>query len=248
MPFREKRILSGEILEVEVYPISKDEIRKPRSKRMKETRKEQKRLNKENAKKHFKRLIYANFSNKAIVVTLTYEKLIKPKNEINVTKDFQNFVRRLKYILKKETGDDLKYLSVIEDGEDGKNYHIHAILECVSGILELKKVEKTWGKGFTNMNRLRTHPDDVEGLAEYFLENPKGKKKWMQSKGLVIPEPKVNDTKYRSRKDIRELSNAVFDREEIEKRYPGYEYIRGNSETNLIYGGDYITILMRRRC
>ena len=73
MAIREKRFLCGKYLEVEIYPISKYEQKKSRSKKKKESRKEQKNLNDKNARKNLRRRIHANFDNKDLIVSLSYD-------------------------------------------------------------------------------------------------------------------------------------------------------------------------------
>lgn len=51
MPYREKKIYSGDILEIEIYPISKIERKQKRKIKEKESKKKQKNLNDKNAKK-----------------------------------------------------------------------------------------------------------------------------------------------------------------------------------------------------
>ena len=73
MAIREKRFLCGKYLEVEIYPISKYEQKKSRSKKKMESRKEQKNLNDKNARKNLRRRIHANFDNKDLIVSLSYD-------------------------------------------------------------------------------------------------------------------------------------------------------------------------------
>ena len=73
MAIREKRFLCGKYLEVEIYPISKYEQKKSRAKKKMESRKEQKNLNDKNARKNLRRRIHANFDNKDLIVSLSYD-------------------------------------------------------------------------------------------------------------------------------------------------------------------------------
>ena len=73
MAIREKRFLCGKYLEVEIYPISKYEQKKSRSKKKMESRKEQKNLNDKNARKNLRRRIHANFDNRDLIVSLSYD-------------------------------------------------------------------------------------------------------------------------------------------------------------------------------
>lgn len=89
MAYREKRIYSGNYCEVEIYPISKAEQRKSRREKKKESLPKQKNLNEKNAKKHFIRLINTNFTDKDLVVHLTYNDKNLPGTEEQAKKIYK---------------------------------------------------------------------------------------------------------------------------------------------------------------
>lgn len=80
--YREKKIYSGKILEVELYPVYKSGREIPRrAKKEKLSTKEQKNLNDKNARKKLTRLINANFGEGDIVIHPTYRDSEMPSTE-----------------------------------------------------------------------------------------------------------------------------------------------------------------------
>lgn len=62
--------------------------------------------------------------------------------------------------------------------------------------MDRDKAEELWGKGTANANRMQANELGFEELANYLSKDPRGKKRWSQSKNIVIPLPKINDYKY----------------------------------------------------
>lgn len=247
MAIREKRFLCGKYLEVEIYPISKYEQKKSRSKKENESRKEQKSLNDKNAKKNLRRRIHANFDNKDLIVSLSYDADNLPNSEEDAIRDRNNYIRRIKNFRKRNGLGELKYIAVLEyrEATDDKRtktrIHHHII---ISGM-DRDKVEELWGKGIANTSRMQANELGFEELANYLLKDPRGKKRWSQSKNIVIPVPVINDYKY-SNKKLYELSQNQGEREVFEKLYPGFVYSGHEVVLNDIDGGTYVYIKMRR--
>lgn len=247
MAIREKRFLCGKYLEVEIYPISKYEQKKSRSKKKNESRKEQKSLNDKNAKKNLRRRIHANFDNKDLIVSLSYDAANLPNSEEAAIRDRNNYIRRIKSYRKRNGLGELKYIAVLEyrEATDDKRtktrIHHHII---ISGM-DRDKAEELWGKGIANTIRMQANELGFEELANYLLKEPRGKKRWSQSKNIVIPVPVINDYKY-SNKKLYDLSQNQGEREVFEKLYPGFVYSGHEVVLNDIDGGTYVYIKMRR--
>lgn len=62
--------------------------------------------------------------------------------------------------------------------------------------MDRDKAEELWGKGTANANRMQANELGFEELANYLSKDPRGKKRWSQSKNIVIPIPEINDYKY----------------------------------------------------
>ena len=111
--------------------------------------------------------------------------------------------------------------------------------------MDRDKVEELWGKGIANTSRMQANELGFEELANYLLKDPRGKKRWSQSKNIVIPVPVINDYKY-SNKKLYELSQNQGEREVFEKLYPRFVYSGHEVVLNDIDGGTYVYIKMRR--
>lgn len=248
MPYREKKIYSGNFLEVGVYPISKSERKQPRKKKEKLSSLKQKNLNDKNARKHFTRLANNNFTDNDIVVHLTYTDKELPENEEEAKRDTTNYIRRIKHYRKKHDLPEMKYMAVIEVGEKGKRLHHHVIM---SGDIDRDVVEKLWGKGRANADRLKADENGYEALAKYMTKSQKvvkgqeGKKRWIQSRNLKQPDIKVNDYRY-SRRKVEKLSKLPEDRETFEKLYQGYIFTECKVSVNKETGKTYLYIRMRK--
>lgn len=246
MPYREKKIYSGDILEIEIYPISKIERKQKRKIKEKESKSKQKNLNDKNAKKQLMRLLNTNFTKKDLHVTLTYDKQNLPASEDAAKKDVTKFIRRLKYYIKKNNLGELKYIAVIEfrEQEEGKKeirLHHHLV---VNGIVDRDTLEEIWQKGRANADRLKPDEFGLEGLARYISKDPKGNKRWIPSRNLKQPTIKVNDYKYSGRK-VYEIARG--DRDIFKNNYTDYLLNDYEVNVNEITAGVHINIKMRRR-
>lgn len=246
MPYREKKIYSGKMLEVEIYPISQKQKKQPRAKKIKETLPKQKKLNDKNAKKHLIRLINTNFTDEDLAVHLTYKEEELPQSEEEARKDVANYLRRVKHYRKKNGLEHLKYIAVIEykEKEEGKNVRLHHHI-VMSGGVDRDKVEELWGKGRANADRLKADEFGYEGLARYISKDPRGSKRWTQSKNLKQPTIRVSDSRY-SRRKIEKVASAGEDRELYSKLYPGYILNDCQVRVNDITAGTHIYIKMRK--
>lgn len=240
MPYREKKIYSGPILEVEIYPISLREKKQKRKDKKKESLPKQKKLNDKNARKHFIRLLNTNFTNQDIVVHLTYKDSELPKSEEEARKDIVNYIRRVKHYRKKNNLPELKYMAVIEYKEPkgnkkGTRMHHHVVMSGMDRDI----VEGLWKKGWANADRLQGDEFAYEALGRYMAKDPKGSKRWCQSKNLKQPHVDVNDSYYTRRK-IYEIAKSPDD-ENLFRRYSDKNYILNeckvevNKETDAIY-------------
>lgn len=246
MPYREKKIYSGKMLEVEIYPITFQDRKQSRRKKEKVSETKQKNLNDKNARKHLVRLVDTNFTDNDLHITNTYTDKELPKSEDELKRDGKNYIRRINRARKRIGLSPAKYIMVYEYKEDktGKpiRMHIHIIME---GGLDRDTIEKLWKKGRCNTSRLQADEYGYEGLARYISKDPKGKKRWISSRNLKQPIVKVNDFKYSNRK-VRELSKNQGDKQEFERLYPGYTFTSYEVNINEITAGTYLYIKMRK--
>lgn len=246
MAYREKRIYSGDILEIEIYPISKSERKQKRKQKEKESLKKQKNLNDKNAKKHLTRLLNTNFTDKDLSITLTYDIEHLPSTEEEARKDVKNYLRRLKNYRRKNGLEELKYIAVIEYKEqldDKKAIRLHHHIVTNGGV-DRDIAETLWKKGRINADRLKADNFGYEGLARYITKDPKGNKRWTQSRNLKQPTIKVNDYKYSGRKVYeiaREGENGRF-----EASHKGYSINDYKVEVNAITAYIHLYIKMKK--
>lgn len=246
MPYREKRIFSGRYLEIEIYPISLQEKKKTRKEKLKATKPKQRNLNDKNAKKHLIRLINTNFDNRDLAVHLTYDDEHLPRDEDQARRDIANYIRRVKGHRKRSGLPALKYIAVIEcktptPGHDGIRIHHHIIM---SGGIDRDAAEQLWGKGRANADRLKADESGYEGLARYITKDPRGSKRWSQSKNLAQPRVQITDSKW-SKRRVERISHER-DEEHFKSEHPGYALTEWTQELNDICGGIYMCIKMRR--
>lgn len=217
----EKAIYSGKMLEVEVhktFAIEKKKYRKPRRKKTKEKKQV---INEINAKKNLIRLINTNFTERDLAVTLSYSKDTLPNDLEGARKDFNNYIRRVKWHLEKKGLPVPKYIGVIEYGEKNKNLHHHLI---ISGDIDRDVLEKLWTKkkkGRANSRRLQEDDFGFEGIAKYMLKSPQGKKRFSRSNNLKKPVVKLNKYKY-TRKKVWDLAHSQGGCE-LEDEFLGYK-------------------------
>lgn len=196
---RTKTIRSGEMLEVECYPLTRigDRARDAAQVRRKQ-RACQEALNRRNAEKRIYRLINVNFTREDYVVTLTYdygrvdrlhmsyrealeawdrEKL--PVDESDARRDWNNFLKRVKNRIRRAGFDplELKHLYVWESTHERRDetmplyphYHIHAVIHAPG--LSMEEVEAAWPNGWVKINRLSVKR--AANLASYMTKSLK---------------------------------------------------------------------------
>jgi hypothetical protein len=110
--YRAKTIKSGDVLEIEIYPLwnTQNEIRAAKANTTPEA---QHNLNERNTKKALIRKINTNFTEADLHVTLTYKRGYLP-DEQQARRDMRNFIRRVRNYHKKNSLPELKYVYVIE--------------------------------------------------------------------------------------------------------------------------------------
>jgi hypothetical protein len=229
--YKTKTIVSGPMLECEIYPIWKTSKKSIREKTRKESRKVQKNLNNKNAVKRVIRLINTNFGSKDIWMTLTYK---ENPTEDQARKDIQNYIRRLKRRV-----DDLKYIYVTESGD--KRTHHHIILN----IHDRDMAEALWNKGRTQTRRLQ--PDDygLEGMARYITKQKKDSKRYSCSRNLKQPKVYEAYSKFTKRRAEKIASDPNSTKVLFEKMYPKYIFKDIDIKYSDFVSGCYIYARMR---
>lgn len=97
MQIRNKKTISGPMLEVDYYPVFSDGRRAPtRAPKTKPSTEAQEKYNRAQAKKKIVRLVNANFDNTDFFIHPTYEDWQAPKTEEEARRDIVNYLRRVK--------------------------------------------------------------------------------------------------------------------------------------------------------
>ena len=245
MGYRTKTTIAGPRLEAEVYPIfgRSTEAVLRRAKKTNVTPEKVQRLNRERSIRHLVQLADANFSEKDIHLTLTYRSA--PTYE-RARKDMRNFCLRLKRAREKAGLPKLKYIYTIEGDDDGKKERIH-IHMLTNGDMDRAEVERIWEKGWANADRLQPDENGLEAIARYLVKQQKNRRKWCASRNLKQPKSRTSD----SRCSRGQMKRIAFDmrneaKAQMEKIYPGYQFVSCQVRYSDIVDGAYIRCVMRK--
>jgi len=205
LQYRTKLTKSGNMLEVEIYPINPVWKLQKGQKRAKVTtsREEQARLNLDNTRKRVSRLVHANFTRRDIWVTFNYGHMHMPKDIAEASRHLKNYFDRLKRHIKKHNLLELKYIYVTERVENEKTGKVHTHHHIIMNFQDRDTAEALWTLGGRTQSR-RLQPDQdgsLGGLARYISKpetkegNRKGAKTYATSKNLKKPEVRTADNK-----------------------------------------------------
>lgn len=244
--YRVKTIISGPIVESEIYPVWTSRRYAPPKPKRKGSSTAQKNLNEKNARKKFCRLLNANFTADDIWATFTYDKEHRPANVEHAIKEMQRYIKRLSAYCKKHGLPPLKYLYVTEYNDDekkGDKVRVHHHL--VTNFRDRDVAERLWKcGGRTNTRRLQPDDFNLEGLGHYLT---KGKRRWNSSLNLAKPKVYTADSKFRSVRQVESLLNPSRAEEKLSKLYPKFIILEPPKiYANEDYGGYYIYTRMRR--
>lgn len=236
-----KEITSGKMKEIEIYPEFTRRKNVPMGHRSTEA---QKNLNDRNSRKHFMRLVYANFTKGDMWITLTWDDKHLPKNIDAAMKYIRNYIARIRYHRKKQNLKEARYIYVIELGEKKERSHVHLIMD---GAMSMDKAEELWRGGGRNTLR-RIVPDDkgLQGLAVYLSKSPQGTRRWKSSLNLKKPVIKKNHSAFTRRKIKKFAMDQNSIPKTMEKKYQGYWCDECSVRYNEVNGGIYISAKMYR--
>lgn len=251
MGYRTKTTKAGPRLEAEVYPLFGREARgKLREAKRNMTPVKQQRLNAERSERHFILLADGNFTENDIHLTLTWK---DAPTEERARKDIRNFLTKVKRLRLKYGLGALKYLGMIEgnEGEGKTRLHVHLLM---NGGIDRETLEKLWGKGYANADRLAPDENGLEAVARYIVKQRRGgsenggRKKWLASRNLKQPKTRTSDTRMSNAKVKRIAKGFEGEAKEImEKVYPGYAFVKCNVYFSDVVDGVYVRCVMRKR-
>ncbi len=252
MGYRTRTTVAGPRLEAEVFPIfgraKEGALRKAKENR---TREAQEKANMRRACERLVQLIDGNFGEKDVHLTLTYRGEA-PSFE-RCRKDVRNFLQRMKRARKARKLEPLKFIYAIGHDEH-QRIHVHMI---TNGGISRDEVEAIWEKGIINAMRLQPDEDGLQGIANYlFQQNAQAKKRgerknqkmWSGSRNLKKPKVRTSDSKC-SNARVRRLAADIQNeaKEEMEKIYPGYSFVKCRVSYSDVVDGAYIRCVMRKR-
>lgn len=242
-----KTIISGSVIESELYPAWTYRHDIPRVP-MGESSEAQKRLNDKNTKKKIVRLVNVNFGKYDLMITLTYDENYLP-TEAEAKKDIENYIRRIKRRRKKDGLPELKYLYVIEyvnDPSVTKKVRVHH--HIIINEMDRDVAESLWKKGRTDSMRLQ--PDDfgLTGIAKYISKGLLQGRRWGYSKNLKKPIITKDRTTLTKRKVEKIAKRPDEYQEFFESIYKGkYEYKDCETLYNDRVSGFYLYARMKKR-
>lgn len=243
-----KTIISGDLVECEIYPVYEKKRDIPRRDKEKVSKESQANLNEKNAKKHFVRIVNTNFTQDDLLITLTYQDKYLP-TQAQAKRDVTNYIRRLKRWREKNNLPELKYVYVIEwvdEEEQHKSKKIRVHHHIIINQMDRNAAEDIWKKGRVEAKRLQPDEFGLEGIARYMMKQPKDGKRWYGSRNLKKPKVYKSISKLTKRKAEKMAMDPNLP-ELFESLYKGrYKYNDCSSYYSDIVGGFYLYCRMRR--
>ena len=256
MGYRRRTTVSGPRIDAEVIPVfgrqMRGALRKAKSQR---TREAQQKANDARSRLRLIQLVEANFTAEDLAIGLSYGGEAPTPERID--RDLANFFAKIRRRRKARGLGDLKYICAIGGDEmpaagySGKRPHVHVIM---SGGMDRDEIEKLWGHGYANADRLQPGETGLAGIATYFTKQmqdrprKKGVKRYRTSRNLEQPVKRSRDAKMtnaRVRRLAYDFQNQA--REIMEKLYPGYALQDVKVKYSDVVPGVYIRCVLRRR-
>lgn len=255
MGYRRKTTVSGPRIDAEIVPVFGRQMRRAlRKARNNQTPDAQRKANIRRCQIRAIQIIEANFTKHDVALGLSYAGECPDQDRID--KDIRNFVERVKRMRRKMGLPELKYFCSIggdempSPGYSGKRPHVHMFM---SGGIDRDELEKLWGHGTANCDRLQPNGNGLAAIAVYFTKQiydrkaKPGTRKWRASKNLIHPVPKSRDVKVTNAR-VRKIAYG-FENEAktiMEKLYPGYVYQDIEVKYSDYVPGVYIRCVLRK--
>lgn len=260
----------SQFIEVDIIPnidIGRSRGRTRRKRRF-ESEPKQKALNTKRAIRYLFQLIKCNFTSEDYRLELTYSEKFLPESEEKAIRMVKNYIDRVNREREKVGLSKAKYICIHEYGKKNNRMHHHMLIsggldrDKMEALWcdRLRKGQKERERlGYVNCDRLQFDKSGIEGLSFYITkdmknyrtdgqltleelmgEKPKGKRRWMQSRGLIRPWSfPPNDFKY-SKKNVEDIVKMPSDCENVkrlfERIYRGYELDKCQYEYNEYLG------------
>ena len=255
MGYRRRTTVSGPRIDAEVFPVfGRQQRGYLRRAKHQLTREAQQKANTERSMMRLIQLFEANFSKNGVSIGLSYGGEAPTPERID--KDVRNFVERVKRYRRNNGLPEMKYICQIggdempAPGYSGKRPHLHMTTQ---GDVSREVLEKLWGHGYANCDRLQPGKEGLAAIAMYYFKQihdrapKKGVRKWRCSKNLTQPVRRARDAKMTNSRvkriayDFRNEAKQV-----MEKLYPGYVLQDVKVRYSDVIDGVYIRCVLRR--
>lgn len=247
-----RTVRSGQIVEMEAYPVFKRGSKSGAAVKQGATREAQRKVNERNRRKRIVRLVNNNFGEGDVVITLTYADT--PGDETRVRADMRNYIARIKRLQARmvkggrlPADHALKWLYVTEiASKNGAVVRVHH--HMVINIPDRDALEVCWQHGRANARRLQPDKWGLTALALYMTKALKYKTHFSHSRNLVPPRETYARRKLSRRRAMEIVQDMDMAAPEILARlYPGCEFLRCEVKLSAFAQGGYIYAVMRRR-
>lgn len=207
MPWYERRIVSGRLLEVERYYATRDGRRISRGANAEESDDDQKLMNDVQAENRLRRILLANFSPEAgdMLVTFTVS---GDASRRTLDALWKSFSARLKAERARRGLPECRWVKV-PHCQSGR-WHFHVVM---SGGMELSELQELWGKQHRISGSFLNLSDNYRGLCRYLLGTEKPRK------GETEGNAREQRAKYKRRWSCsRNLAKPVVKKRSISQR------------------------------
>ena len=213
--YQEQRYDYGGYATVSLYPVFCKGRR--RCRRFRPTSDAQQTLNAENAKERLARQLAANYTQRGLFVTFTYDNAHIPMSREAAIKDYECFIRRLGRAFGR-AGEELVYHFVPHGDVGSTRFHFQGVISADIGLDVLNKI---WRKGFVEASHLRFSKTGLLGLARYLI-NGMTWGRVMHSRNVVDPVPRTRTGRVTQAKAER-IGEAWDNADLYKDLYPGYK-------------------------
>ncbi len=234
---RDTRVIAGEYMRVHLMPVRREAPKgRGRRGRYRVTSEAQRRYNAKCAAWCVCDYLHANFCDQDIALRLSYASAVTVEE---AERHIVNFLRRVSYAFKRAELGALKYLYVTEEGVKGGRVHHHLVL---SGGLDRDVLEKMWGLGYANSERLQFTEDGLAGLSRYIVKRPCTARSFKRSRNLVKPEALSSNTSV-SPRQAQYINANPEDLEAASSLYPGWRAVKVEPSPVGEWGGELFTVV-----
>ena len=279
--YRTKTVQAGEYLYVSCYPlVGYNTDRAQRSRLLNELPEDRikkamvrARYNKYNNKRRmqeYEQLVHANIEKGDLHISCTYEfqdidrpDLFEYRTREQARREIRNYINRIKYLLRKN-GCDLSQFrwictTVTKEADPEafnplpERHHHHMLVHGIPEELR-NDVEKLWGYGYCNADRLQDSDTGFAAMAGYISRQESsangencGKRSYSTSKNIIKPIVRTSDSRIsRRRASLIAADVQVAGREIFEKLFEGYRLVEEvRTDVSNFVAGAYIYAKLR---